>query len=78
MKDSHLSLGAADHEMQLVRAFFGETKGYFVMGANETSAMSACRASRLQTLDQIGAILTTASTKAWRDIFPTFSLLQLG
>jgi len=47
MKDSHLSLGA-DHEMQLVRAFFGETKGYFVMGANETSAMSVCRASRLQ------------------------------
>ena len=36
MKDSHLSRGAPDREMQLVRAFFGEIKGYFVeVGANE-------------------------------------------
>ena len=36
MKDSHVSRGAPDHEMQLVRAFFGEIKGYFVeVGANE-------------------------------------------
>ena len=35
MKDSHLSLDATDHEVQLVRAIFGEIKGYFVVGANE-------------------------------------------
>jgi len=35
LKDSHLSLDAADHEVQLVRAIFGEIKGYFVVGANE-------------------------------------------
>ena len=36
MKDPHLSGDALDHETLLVRAFFGDIKGYFVeVGANE-------------------------------------------
>ena len=36
MKDPHLSRDALDHETLLVRAFFGDIKGYFVeVGANE-------------------------------------------
>ena len=36
MKDSPLPRNAADHEMQLVAAFFGNMKGYFVeVGAND-------------------------------------------
>ena len=36
MKDSLLSPGTSDHEMRLVRAFFGDIKGYFVeVGAND-------------------------------------------
>jgi hypothetical protein len=41
MKDSHLSRGAPDHEMQLVRAFFREIKGYCdriaAAGSSDTS-----------------------------------------
>jgi FkbM family methyltransferase len=50
LKDSHVSRGAPDHEMQLVRAFFGEIKGYFV----EVGASGRREGSQTWLLEQSG------------------------